>query len=90
MSDAIGRFVTIEPFRVATEFDRVRSRETAGDLFGRHEIFGRGINLDGVTGAEQLHLIATAVPQHAIGLGLAGKVLARFVVRVVMTQADAK
>src|ERR1700736_1192804 len=90
MSHAIARFVAIERFKMSIDFNRVRPGETTCDLFGGHETLRRGINFDAIAGTEHQRLIATAIPQRALGLDTAGKVFARLDVRVVMTETDAE
>jgi hypothetical protein len=81
-------FVTIK-WRLET-MGAVVPYETAGDLIGRHSLLGRSINFDAIAGAEHQRLIATAIPQRAVGLDMAGKVFARLDVRVVMTETNAE
>src|SRR5207248_11104468 len=68
----------------------VGAYETAGDLVGRHSLLGCSINFDAIAGAEHQRLIATAIPQRAVGLDMAGKVFARPDARVVMTETAAE
>jgi hypothetical protein len=90
MSHAIARFVSVERCKMSIDFDRVGPGETTRDLFGGNETLRRAINFDAIAGAEHQRLIATAVPQHAVGLDAAGKIFARLDVRVVMTETDAE
>ena len=69
---------------------RVVADETARDLISRHSLLGCSINFDAIAGTEHQRLIATAIPQRAVGLDMAGKVFARLDVRVVMTETDAE
>src|SRR5437660_9861367 len=64
--------------------------ETAGDLVSRHSLLGCSINFDAIAGAEHQRLIATAIPQRAVALDMAGKVFACLYVRVVMTETNAE
>ena len=50
----------------------------------------REVEFDAIASAEQQYLGATAASQHAIGLGMAGEIFARFHVRIVMAQSDAE
>ena len=75
---------------MSIDWYRVGSDETTRDLFGGNEILGRSINFNSITGGQDQRLGATAVPQRAIGLRVAGKVFARLDVRIVMIETDAK
>jgi hypothetical protein len=88
MSHAIARFVSIERFNISIDFDRVGPGETTRDLFSRNKTISRGIDFDAIAGTKDQRLIATAIPQRAVGLDTPGKVFARLDVRVVMTETD--
>src|SRR6266853_355656 len=90
MPHAIDGFVAIKCFNVTIEFGRVCSGKTTRNLVGRNEIFRRSINFHAITGAEQQRLVATAVSQYATGFGVAGEILTRFHVGIVMAETDAK
>src|SRR5260370_30368316 len=64
--------------------------ETACDLISRHSLLACSINFDAIAGAEHQRLIATVIPQRAVGLDMAGKVFAHLDLRVVMTETDAE
>src|ERR1700694_4488829 len=65
-------------------------RKAARDLFRRHARLGCAVNLYAIAGRKHERFGATGMAQQAVRFAPACETLARFHIRAMMTQADAK